>query len=59
MECATSKVVTVDIQDDMEALFKAFADKRIKKLPVVSDGKMIGIVSRSDLFRQLIGGISG
>ena len=59
MECATSKVVTVDIQDDMEELFKAFADKRIKKLPVVSDGKMIGIVSRSDLFRQLIGGISG
>lgn len=54
MECATSKVITVDIKDEMEVLFKAFADKRIKKVPVVSEGKMIGIVSRSDLLRQLI-----
>lgn len=54
MECATKKVITVDIDDSMETLFRAFSEKRVKKVPVLADGKLIGIVSRSDLFRRLI-----
>ena len=54
MDCATEKVITVRIDDDTEALFRAFSDKRIKKVPVLEEGKVVGIVSRSDLFRLMI-----
>lgn len=54
MECANDKVVAVDINDSMEVLFKVFSEKRVKKVPVLQDGRLIGIVSRSDLFRRLI-----
>ena len=54
MDCATTRVVSVDVTDQIDVLFKAFSDKRIKKVPVLSEGKMVGIISRSDLFRQLI-----
>ena len=54
MECATKRIVAVDINDSMEILFKVFSEKKIKKVPVLEDGKLVGIVSRSDLFRRLI-----
>ncbi|MBP2642939.1 MAG: arabinose efflux permease family protein [Firmicutes bacterium] len=54
MEFATRKIVAVELSDDIEALFNAFSDRRIKKVPVHEAGKMVGTVSRSDLMRQLI-----
>lgn len=54
LELATKKVVFVDIADDMEVLFQVFSDKRIKKVPVLEAGKLVGTVSRSDLLRQLM-----
>lgn len=55
MELANRKVVSVDRNDDIRELFKALSDRRIKKVPVVENGIMIGTVSRSDLLRQLVG----
>ncbi len=39
----------------MQKLFQIFSDKRIKKVPVLQQGKLVGVVSRSDLLRQLVG----
>lgn len=54
MELANRKVVVIDFADDIRSLFKALSDKRIKKVPVLKDGKMIGTASRSDLLRELV-----
>lgn len=54
MELANRKVTSVELDDDIRGVFKALSDRRIKKVPVVKDGIMIGTVSRSDLLRQLV-----
>lgn len=54
MELANRKVVSVELSDDIRGVFKALSDRRIKKVPVVDDGKIIGTVSRSDLLRKLV-----
>ena len=54
MELANKKVVSIDLADDIRSLFKVLSDKRIKKVPVLDNGKMIGTASRSDLLRQLV-----
>lgn len=55
LELATEKVISIDVADDMQSLFQIFSDKRIKKIPVLQQGKLVGVVSRSDLLRQLVG----
>ena len=55
MELATKRVIGIDVEDDMQKLFQIFSDKRIKKVPVLQQGKLVGVVSRSDLLRQLVG----
>lgn len=54
MELATKNTVYIDTEADIKNLFHIFADKRIKKVPVVQKGQLIGVVSRSDLLRQLV-----
>lgn len=54
-QLANSKAVSVDIADDVRNLFEIFSDKRIKKVPVVDRGRLVGVVSRSDLLRQMVG----
>lgn len=54
MELANRKVISVDIHDDMRALFKILSDKRIKKVPVLDNSKVVGTASRSDLLRLMI-----
>lgn len=53
-ELATKEVVCIEQSADVQELFHIFADKRIKKVPVTQQGQLSGIVSRSDLLRQLI-----
>lgn len=55
MELANRKVILVELSDDIRGVFKALSDRRIKKVPVVDNGKIIGTVSRSDLLRNLVG----
>ena len=54
MELATKNTVYIDTEANIKNLFHIFADKRIKKVPVVQKGQLIGVVSRSDLLRQLV-----
>jgi len=55
MELATRKVISVDIADDLRELFQIFSDRNIKKVPVLQNDKLVGVVTRSDLLRQLVG----
>lgn len=46
-----SPVVTVDENADVVEIAELLSAKRIKRVPVMSDGRMVGIVSRADLVR--------
>jgi len=49
----TCPVVTVHPDIDMTEIAQLLATHRIKRVPVVQDGRVVGIVSRADLLRAL------
>jgi len=52
-ELMTSKVFTVDQDDLIDRVFFLIHYERIRHLPVVEKGKVIGIVSDRDLYKAL------
>lgn len=46
-------VSVVDSEMTLPRLERAFLDHRVSGFPVVDDGRLVGIVSRSDIVRQL------
>ncbi len=56
MDIATKKVVSVDCGMGLEGVCQVLSDTRIKKVPVLENSRMVGIVSRSDLIRYLVSG---
>jgi len=50
-------VVTVGEDTEISEIAKLLTDYRIKRVPVVKDGRIIGIVSRADLVRALAAGV--
>lgn len=55
MELATTKLVSVDTDYDIDEVAKVLGEKKIKKVPVLEDGKLAGVISRSDILRYLLG----
>jgi len=55
MELATDSVVAVDINSSVEEVAKLLGTRRMKKVPVMSGGTLIGVVTRGDLVRTLLG----
>ena len=53
MRIATKNVVTVDADSDPEDVFKTLSAKRIKKVPVTRDGKLVGCLSRRNIINAL------
>ncbi len=51
----TRNPVTVDENASLEAIAELLEKHRIKRVPVLRDGKLAGIVSRANLLRGLIG----
>jgi len=47
----SAPVVTVDEMTEVRGIARLLADRNIKRVPVVRDGKAVGIVSRADLLR--------
>ncbi|MGN0101734.1 MAG: CBS domain-containing protein [Dietzia sp.] len=54
MRLATREVVTIDAGASIAAAVAALSDAHLKKVPVVRDGAMVGIVSRSAINRLAI-----
>ena len=53
-EIMTAKVVTVRPEQTVEECMALMTDKRIRHLPVVDGGALVGIVSIGDLVREVI-----
>jgi acetoin utilization protein AcuB len=49
----TSNVLTVNSSQPIVEVEQLMRDNRIRRAPVVDDGKLVGIISREDLFRAL------
>lgn len=54
-QMATKQVVSVGPDASFEEACHVLADKRLKELPVVEDGRLIGALHRSDLMRAIAG----
>ena len=53
-EIMTEKVVTVSPQTTVEEAMALMTDKRIRHLPVVEEGKLVGVISIGDLVKSII-----
>jgi CBS domain-containing protein len=53
-EIMVSNVITVTGEDTVEECMRLMTDKRVRHLPVVKDGKVVGIVSIGDLVNWII-----
>jgi CBS domain-containing protein len=50
-EIMSSPLISVDPYTALDEAAKIMADKGIKKLTVMEDGKVVGIISTSDIIR--------
>jgi len=50
----SKKVITVDQDTPIEEAARIMADKKIGGVPVVSAGKVVGIITETDLFKILL-----
>jgi CBS domain-containing protein len=53
-EIMTSKVCTATIQDTVNHCMSVMTKRKIRHLPVVDDGKVIGMISIGDLVQAII-----
>lgn len=50
----TRNVLTVDEETPIGDIARIMAERHVKRVPVVSDGELVGIVSRSNLLRGMV-----
>jgi len=55
-EVMSSPVLTVSEETRADEIASIMAEHRVKRLPVMRDGKIVGIVRRADLLRSIGGG---
>jgi CBS domain-containing protein len=55
----TEDVISVPDTASLETVVATMGKARIKRVPVTRDGRVIGVVSRSDLLRALVGRVRG
>jgi len=55
----TTPVTTIDSETDLSEVALLLEKNRIKRAPVVQDGKLVGLVSRADLLRGLASSSGG
>jgi CBS domain-containing protein len=53
-EIMTTSVVSVRPDDDIEECMELFTGKRVRHLPVIEKGKVVGIVSIGDVVKSII-----
>ncbi len=53
-EIMTRDVVTVDVGAPIDEMIQILESERILRVPVMEDGKLVGIVSRPDLLRAAV-----
>jgi CBS domain-containing protein len=58
-EICSKEVVTVDEEASVEYVATLMTEKKIHLLPVLREGKMVGIIGKKDLIKGLAGEVSG
>lgn len=58
MRIATKRVIAVDGNTPVEDVCQIFAKRRIKKVPVVKDNKLVGSISRADIIRSTMANLA-
>ena len=53
-EIMTAAVITVNVDTTVEEIMEMMDTKRIVRVPVLEDGKLVGVVSRPDVLRAAI-----
>lgn len=53
-DVANKKIVTIDINTDAMDVCKILTDKHLKKAPVTQNGKMVGVINRSNITKYAI-----
>lgn len=54
MDVVTAHVIAVDADTSIERVCAVLGERRIKKLPVLENGRLVGTVSRNDVNRSLM-----
>ncbi len=49
----TTDVVSFDESDNLMEIFKAFVDNSFRRVPILSDGRLAGIISRKDIIKYI------
>jgi CBS domain-containing protein len=52
-EVTDGRVVTVDADDDVRAALRTMSQNQVRRLPVISNPRLVGIVSQADVARNL------
>ncbi len=47
----SGQVISAAEDDDVQEVANLFSSRRIRRVPILADGKLVGLVSRSDLMR--------
>ena len=53
-EIMTPDVITVDADEDVETVMETLDTEQIIRVPVTSDGRLVGVVARGDVIRAML-----
>ena len=51
-EVASTDLVTIDPQQDLDDALQLMASHQVRRLPVVEDGRLVGVVAQADVARE-------
>jgi len=51
-EVASTDLVTIDPQQDLNEVLRLMASNQLRRLPVVEDGRLVGVVAQADVARE-------
>ncbi len=51
-EAASTQLVTTEPEQDLDEALKMMASKQVRRLPVVENGRLVGVLAQADVARQ-------
>jgi CBS domain-containing protein len=51
-EVASTDLITIDPQQDLDEALRLMASKQVRRLPVVEEGRLVGVVAQADIARE-------
>lgn len=50
----TKDVVSFDVSDDVIAVCECLVNNHFRRVPILSDGRLVGVISRRDLIKYIL-----